>query len=177
MSRNLFLLLIFILMSLPLFTTFNEVLTKFVEKTGTYTFLTQNVVPFETRAVSVVLKPLGIDAQPTISRLYIRRPNGTTSGIFFSWNCLGWQSALLLILTLVTGLSGSYSWDKKLETVLLGLSGTFLINLIRISVVVLVAYYFGQLPATVVHDFGGTLFTILWFFFFWWFSYNFILEE
>lgn len=176
MSRNLFLLLVFLLMSLPLFTTFNEILTKIVEKTGAYTFLTHNVVPFETRAVSVILKPFGIQAEPTVSRLYIRRTDGTTSGIFFSWNCLGWQSGLLLILTLVTGLSGEYSFDKKIETVLLGISGTFIINLVRISVVVMVAYYFGQLPATLVHDYGGTLFTISWFFFFWWFSYNFVLE-
>lgn len=175
--RNLFLLLVFILMSLPLFTTFNEILTKIAEKSGTYTFLTKNVVPFETRAVSLMLKPFGIDAKPTISHLFIRRSDGTQTGIFLSWNCLGWQSAVLLVLTLITGLTGSYSLERKIETVLLGLSGTFLINLVRISVVVLVAYYFGQLPATVVHDYGGTLFTIAWFFFYWWFAYNFILES
>ncbi len=176
MSRNLFLLLVFILMSLPLFTTFNEILTKFAEKSGTYAFLTKNVVPFETRAVSLILKPFGIDAKPTLSHLFIRRPDGTQTGIFLSWNCLGWQSAVLLLLTLVTGLSGNYHPERKIETVLLGLSGTFLINLVRISTVVLVAYYFGQLPATVVHDYGGTLFTMAWFFFYWWFSYTFILE-
>lgn len=177
MSRNLFLLLVFLLMSLPLFTTFNEILTKVAEKTGTYAFLTKNVVPFETRAVSVILRPFGIDAKPTLTHLFIKRPDGTQTGIFFSWNCLGWQSAVLLLLTLITGLSGNYTWDRKLETVLLGVSGTFLINLLRISVVVMVAYYFGQLPATLIHDYGGTLFTIIWFFFFWWFSYNFILEN
>ncbi len=176
-SRNLFLLLVFVLMSLPLFTTFNEILTKFAEKSGVYSFLAKNVVPFETRAVSLILKPFGIDAKPTISHLFIRRPDGTRTGIFLSWNCLGWQSAVLLILTLITGLSGHHRLDRKIETILLGLSGTFLINLVRISAVVLVAYYFGQLPATVVHDYGGTLFTMAWFFFFWWFSYNFVLEE
>lgn len=175
-SKTLLLILVFLLMSLPLFTTFNELLTKVVEKTGTYAVLSKYVVPFETRAVSLVLRPFGIDSSPTISHLFIERPDGTSTGIYFSWNCLGWQSAILLLLTLFTGLAGSFSIDRKIETILLGLSGTFLINLARISFVVVIAYYFGQLPATLVHDYGGTLFTIVWFFFYWWFSYSFILE-
>jgi len=161
---------------LPLFTTFNEILTKIVEKSGAYTFLTKNVVPFETKSVSLVLKPLGIDGRPTISHLFIQRPDGSSTGIYFSWNCLGWQSAVLLLLTFITGLSGSYTLDRKIETILLGLSGTFLINLVRISFVVVIAFYFGQIPATLVHDYAGTLFTVAWFFFFWWFSYSFILD-
>ncbi|OGM54784.1 hypothetical protein A3E44_01345 [Candidatus Woesebacteria bacterium RIFCSPHIGHO2_12_FULL_41_24] len=175
-SKNLFIILVFLLMSLPLFTTFNEILTKIVEKTGLYTFLTRNVVPFETRAVSLILRPFGIDAKPTVSHLFIERPDGSTTGIFFSWNCLGWQSAVLLLLTLFTGLSGNFPWGRKIEVVLLGLSGTFLINFIRIAFVTVIAYYFGQIPATIVHDYGGTLFTVAWFFFYWWFSYKFILE-
>jgi exosortase/archaeosortase family protein len=176
MGRNLFIFLVFLLMSLPLFTTFNEILTKFAEKTGAYNLLTKNVVPFETRAVALILKPLKIDSKPTTTHLYITDTTGKNTAIFFSWNCLGWQSAVLLVLTLITGLSGNYSIDRKLETLLLGISGTFLINILRISTVVVIAFYFGQLPATVVHDYGGTLFTVLWFFFYWWFSYTYILE-
>ena len=124
-SKNLFIILVFLLMSLPLFTTFNEILTKIVEKTGLYTFLTRNVVPFETRAVSLILRPFGIDAKPTVSHLFIERPDGSTTGIFFSWNCLGWQSAVLLLLTLFSGLSGNFPWGRKIEVVLLGLSYQF----------------------------------------------------
>ncbi|OGM27028.1 hypothetical protein A2627_02565 [Candidatus Woesebacteria bacterium RIFCSPHIGHO2_01_FULL_39_28] len=175
-SKNLFIILVFLLMSLPLFTTFNEILTKIAEKSGVYTFLTRSIVPFETRAVSIILKPFGIEGKPTISHLFIKRPDGSTTGIYFSWNCLGWQSAILLLLTLFTGLSGNHPVGRKIETILLGLSGTFLINLVRISFVTVIAYYFGQIPATVVHDYGGTLFTVAWFFFYWWFSYKFILE-
>jgi exosortase/archaeosortase family protein len=175
-SRNILLILVFVLMSLPLFTTFNEVLTKTAEKTGTYVWFTKSIVPFETRAVTLILKPFGIEGKPTSSHLYITKDNKSRA-IFFSWNCLGWQSAIMLILTLLTGLSGDYALGNKIETILLGISGTFIINLLRISVVVLIAYYFGQLWATIVHDYGGTLFTVAWFFFYWWFSYNFILEE
>lgn len=86
------------------------------------------------------------------------------------------KSVVLLLLTLVTGLTGNFPLRRKLEIVLLGISGTFLLNLLRINAVVLVAYCFGQLPATVVHDYDETFFTIIWFFFFWYFSYRFILE-
>ncbi len=174
--RNLLLVLVFMLMSLPLFTTFNEILTKLVEGLGWYQWLANWVVPFYTRAVSLVLRPMGIDSQPTLSHLFVKRGDGSLTGIYLSWNCLGWQSAVLLILTLITGLTGNFSWDRKLETVTLGVSGTFLVNLVRISVVTVIAYYFGQLPATIVHDYGGTIFTVAWFLWFWWFAYKYILE-
>lgn len=176
-SRTLFLVLVFVLMSLPLFTTFNEVLTKVVEGSGAYSLLARYVVPFETRAVSLILRPFGIESSPTISHLFIERSDGSSTGIFFSWNCLGWQSGVLLILTLITGLSGNFSVSSKIETLLLGITGTFLINLLRISVVVVVAYFYGQLAATIVHDYGGTLFTIVWFFVYWHLSYSVVLEQ
>lgn len=176
-TRILVVVLVLALMSLPLFTTFNEILTKLAERSGFYNYLTQSVVPFETRAVAAVLRPLGIVATPTESHLYLKTAEGKITGVFFSWNCLGWQSAILLVLTFVTGLTGVSSWEKRIEVVLLGISGTFLINLIRITSVTLVAYWWGQFPATVVHDYGGTLFTVMWFFLFWWFAYNFIVEN
>lgn len=172
----LLLILVFLLMSLPLFTTFNELLTRIAEVTGVYGLLAQHVVPFLTRAVSVILMPLGIDVKTTVSHLFIEPPGGSRTGVYFSWNCLGWQSGILLILTFLTGLTGNHPILSKIETVLLGLSGTFLINLLRIAVVVVTAYYFGTFPATLVHDYGGTMFTMLWFFFYWWFAYSFILE-
>ncbi|RJR15327.1 exosortase/archaeosortase family protein [Candidatus Microgenomates bacterium] len=175
-SFYLFLFLVFMLMSLPLFTTFNEVLTKIAEGTGVYRMLANYVVPFQTRVVSLVLSPFGIKGLPTLTSVFITDSFGKTTNVFFSWNCLGWQSAVLLFLTFVTGLSGSHAFVSKFETIIFGLTGTFLINVIRIAVVTVIAYYFGQLPATLIHDYGGTLFTVFWFFLFWWVSYAYILE-
>jgi exosortase/archaeosortase family protein len=174
MVRQITIITVFILMSLPLFTTFNEILTKIVESTGVYTWLTQNIVPFETRAVSAVMSIFNIESNPTSTSLYIMGTTGKTN-IFFSWNCLGWQSAIMLIMTFITGLQGRSSLSDKILVIMLGICGTFLINIVRISTVVYIAYKFGQLPATIVHDYGGTLFTIIWFLFFWWVSYNYIL--
>jgi exosortase/archaeosortase family protein len=174
MVRQISLVTVFILMSLPLFTTFNEILTKIVETTGMYSWLTQNVVPFETRAVSVVMNVFNINSKPTSTSLYIMGMSGKTN-VFFSWNCLGWQSAVMLIATFITGLQGKSGFGDKVFVILLGISGTFMINIVRISTVVFVAYKFGQLPATIVHDYGGTLFTVVWFLLFWWVSYSYIL--
>jgi|SRR3989344_1399555 len=127
-SKNLFIILAFILMSLPLFTTFNEILTKIAEKSGVYTFLTRSIVPFETRAVSIILKPFGIEGKPTISHLFIKRPNGSTTGIYFSWNCIGWQSLLIVLATFVTGLNGAYPVYLKLRVIAIGVLGHFLLT-------------------------------------------------
>lgn len=75
---------VLVLMGLPLFTTFNEILTKIVETTGIYPFLTLYGVPFETRVVSILLESFGIDSSPTISHLFIERADGLSTGIFFS---------------------------------------------------------------------------------------------
>ena len=66
---------------------------------------------------------------------------------------------------------------SKFKAFILGALGTFWINIIRIAIVVVVAYQFGQLPATIVHDYGSILAVILWLFFFWWFVYSFVLVE
>lgn len=170
------LFMIFTLISFPLFTTFNEFLTKIVEKLGIYTFLSKNVVPFETRAVSFVLRFFRINSRPTNTFLYIGEL-GEETAVFFSWNCLGWQSVVLLILTASIGLSGHFNLIHKVETLAFGVCGTFLVNLLRITAVILVNYHFGSVAGRIFHDYVGILLTMFWFVFFWWFSYKYILEE
>jgi exosortase/archaeosortase family protein len=174
---KLFIILTLVLVTLPLFTSFNDFLTKTAEKIGAYSFLSQNIVPMETRAVSLILRPFGINSRPSNSLLYIPDKYQGYYSIYFSWNCLGWQSVVLLMLTLVVGLSGNHKLITKIEVIILGFSGTFLMNLLRISSIVLTTNYFGPFSASIIHNYLGTLFTILWFFFYWWFSYTYILEE
>jgi len=50
------------------------------------------------------------------------------------------------------------------------------VNLLRISVVCVVAYYVGQLPAVIFHDYGGTILILLWLFAFWYFEHRYLLE-
>lgn len=157
---------------LPFLVTFNEALTHLIERFQLYMWIQERIVPLEVRMVGVLVSPLNID--------YLAHQNGlTVNGIYagMTWNCLGWQSLLLLIITLIFGLRGNYTSWSKTETVLIGLLGTFLINLLRLALIVLLLAYSRPLFVVVYHDYLAAIVTILWLFGFWWFSYSFVLEE
>jgi len=166
-----FALLAVFLAVLPFLVSFNEVLTHLVEKFGLYMWVQERIVPLEVKMVGVLVKPFGVN--------YLAHSNGmTVNGIYakMTWNCLGWQSLLLLIITLIFGLRGNYTWASRIETILIGLLGTFLVNLFRLAVIVILLAYFQPLFALVYHDYLAAMVTILWLFGFWWFSYSFVLE-
>lgn len=177
---TLFFILVLILMFFPLISTFNDILTRIVINLRGYWFIREVIVPFEVRMVAVVLAAMGFDIAVTGEYVVLGNPS-TGPGLFLAeivWNCIGWQSLLFFGITAFIGLQGDkYTNLSKFKALLIGALGTFLINIIRIVIVVLVAYKFGQLPATIVHDYGSILAVIGWLFFFWWFTYAYVLEE
>jgi len=162
-----------ILMILPFVVSINDILTRTVERFGWYLWIQQKVVPWEVRLVGVMVKPLGID--------FIAYPEGfKANGIYakLSWNCIGWQSLLLFLLTLPVGFKGGeYTFFSKLEAFLIGILGTFLINLLRIAFTVVLLVISRPLFAIVFHDYLAAVMTIIWLVVFWWFAYGFVLEE
>jgi len=173
----LFLILALMLLFMPFLTTFNDLLTRAVMKFDTYRIIQEFIVPWEVRMAGVILLPFGF--KPQIAGEYLAiagRENPFLIEIV--WNCVGWQSLLFFIITAFVGLQGDkYTNFSKIKALLIGLFGTFLINLFRITAVALAAYYFGQTVAIIFHDYGSTSAVLGWLFFFWWFSYSFILEE
>lgn len=168
-----FLSLAVLLIFLPFITTFNEFLTRVVEKLYFYVYIEDYIVPYLSRLVGVVLIPFGLKVIGTASGLYL--PDKAFA-IDIAWNCIGWQSMILVIITFVAGLQGQYKNYSKAQVILVGLLGTFLMNILRITSVVLVAIKFGYFPAVIYHDYFSNLLIVLWLFFFWWFSYAYILE-
>ena len=164
-----------LLMILPFVTTFNEFLTRVVETLGLDVILTNWIVPGEVRLVAVLLGFIGIPAQVTPSTIILDK-GGFLLPVFISWNCVGWQSFILYVATLLTGMQGPFTRISKVETMVVGFLGTFLVNLLRIASVAAVAFYFGQLPAVVYHDYGSTIIILLWLAAFWWFSHGWLLE-
>ena len=159
---------------LPFVTTFNEFLTKIVESLHFVAVIQGFIAPYIVRVVAVVLLALGIPTSVNGSYLYL------TGGwmpirIYINWNCIGWQSFVLLAFTLVTGLQGPYTRRSKLLAVLVGLEGTFLVNIVRILMPTLLACFAGYTPAIVFHDYMGTLLTLLWMGFFWGYAFENIL--
>jgi len=167
-----FALLAILLAVLPFLVSFNEVLTKIVESFKLYMWVQEKIVPLEVKMVGILVSPFPIK--------FIAHQNGmTVNGIYaqVTWNCLGWQSLLLFIITLIFGLRGNYTLASKIEAVLIGLLGTFFVNLGRLVLIVLFLAYSRPLFAVVYHDYLAAVVTILWLLAFWWFSYSFVLEE
>src|SRR3989344_1106992 len=173
----LFLILVLALMFFPLMATFNDILTRIVINLKGYWFIREVIVPFEVRLTALILAALGVEV--AVTREYVVLSGSSQPFIAeIVWNCIGWQSVLFFAITAFIGLQ----WDKytnlsKFKAFLIGALGTFWINILRIVAVIFVAYNFGQLTATVVHDYGSPLAVIGWLFFFWWFAFNFVLEE
>lgn len=168
-----FAILAILLAILPFLVTFNETLTHLVEKLRLYTWVQEQVVPVEVKMVGVLVRPLGIN--------YVALPGGMrVNGLYaqMTWNCIGWQSLLLLGITLVAGLrGGSYTLGSKIEMILIGLLGTFLVNLFRLAFIIILLAYLRPLFAIIYHDYLAAIVTILWLFGFWWFGYSYVLEE
>lgn len=167
-----------LLLVLPFITTFNEFLTKAVMELRLDWLLEDWVVPTEVRFVALILRPFGIEAVVTDAALYLDKPGSAFPiPVYVSWNCVGWQSFILFGITLITGLQGSNPVRRKVQLIALGLLGTFWMNLLRMSAVALVAYFFGSLPAVIFHDYGGTLVILIWLTVFWYALFNYFMGD
>lgn len=165
---------------LPFVVTFSAVLTSLFNKIGAYVWLQEQIVPFEARLVAVLLRLVNIKGVVTPGAhfaMLLERPDQSYLPVVLSWNCLGWQSLVLLGLTLTTGLRGNWKLLSKVEMLILGILGTFLVNLFRIVGITTLMYYWNEVAARVIHDYVAALVALVWVFFFWWFSYSYVLEE
>ena len=84
---------------------------------------------------------------------------------------------MLLFATFITGMQGSFKTLSRVETIIIGVLGTYLINFARLAIVGAFAITFGTLPAVIFHDYFSLLMLLVWFTFFWWFSFSYVLEE
>lgn len=173
--QTLFLLSAVILLILPFVTTFNEFLTSVVMKVKLYRVIQDFIVPYQVKMITAILRLWGIEAYPGLVTVSVGKAVGSSFEI--SWNCIGWQSLVLLVISLFTGLQGPYKLYSKAQTIIIGILGTLLMNIFRITLVILVAYYFGRLSGIIFHDYFSTIMIITWLFFFWWFSFNYVLEK
>jgi len=164
------------LLILPFFSTFGELLTKAAMAAGFDAWLGQWIAPVEGRLVHGALALIGIQSAYDGSLLYVGTGAGSLA-LYISWNCVGWQTVLFLLVSMATGLQGEYTLRSRLETVVLGVLGIAILNILRITVVAVVAYVFGQIPAVIVHDYGSVIATVVFLMAFWAFAYNVVLER
>jgi exosortase/archaeosortase family protein len=155
-----------LLMLLPLVTTFDDFLTSLALQLGADNPL-QSIVPIEARMVVGLLWLVGIHAAASGSNIAVWDGAGSMHALFISWNCIGWQSLLLLGVSFFSGLRGHQPLESRLQVIVIGVAGTLLLNLVRVAVVAALEATWGHLPALLFHDYGGTLLVIVWLFAFW----------
>jgi len=165
-----------VLVVLPFVSTFDDVLTQVGMRLGIAAPL-QAIVPAEVRVTVVVLGLLGMHAAAAGNQLVVWNSSGAPQTLFISWNCVGWQSLILLGLSLMVGLRTPMTMGTRLEIIALGVVGTVLVNITRITLVCLLAALAGYLPAVLFHDYGGTLLLVAWLFTFWLIAYRWIVPE
>jgi exosortase/archaeosortase family protein len=163
-----------LLMLLPLVTTFDDLLTAWALQLGANNPL-QMIVPIEARMVVGLLGAVGIHSAASGSHLVVWDGGGAMHTLFISWNCIGWQSLLLLGVSFLSGLRGNHPIEARIQVVVIGVAGTMLLNLLRVAAVAGIAATVGVTPAVLFHDYGGTILTIAFLFAFWMFVQRWIL--
>jgi exosortase/archaeosortase family protein len=163
-----------LLMLLPLVTTFNDLLTAWALQLGAGNPL-QAIVPVEARMVVGLLGLVGIHAAASGSYMVVWDGAGAMHTLFISWNCIGWQSLVLLGVSLLTGLRGRHPVEARVQVIVIGVAGTMLLNLLRVAAVAAIAATIGVTPAVLFHDYGGTILVITYLFLFWLFAQRWIL--
>ena len=163
-----------LLMVLPFVTTFDDLLTTWALQLGANNPL-QGIVPIEARMVVGLLGFVGIHAAASSSHIVIWDQAGSMHTLFISWNCIGWQSLILLAISFLSGLRGQQPLEARVQVVLIGVAGTMLLNLMRVAAVAAIAATIGQTPAVLFHDYGGTILVVVWLFAFWIFVQRWIL--
>ncbi len=163
-----------LLVVLPFVSTFDDLLTSIGMKLGIAAPL-ESIVPAEVHVTVALLAALGIHAATAGNELVVWNSSGAPQTLFISWNCVGWQSLILLALSLIVGLRGQMPGWSRLEIVMLGITGTILVNLVRIALVCLLAATGGYLPAVLFHDYGGTLLIVGWLCSFWFIAFTWLV--
>lgn len=171
--KTIFLFLALLLSILPVLLTFNDVLTRLVDRFTLYVWLQEKLVPIESYLLGTIIRLFGVKYRPFRDGMLVN-----SIPLKMTWNCLGWQSMVLFGASLIVGLrDSSYSLFSKIEVIILGLFGIFWINIFRIAFTILLAVFAGPIFRIVFHDYLAAITTVLFLIFFWWFSYSFVLEE
>ena len=179
-ASGVLLVLVFFLMLFPFINSLNQFLVNVIEPILGLNKLGNIVIPYEVRIVRVILEAIRIpitDGKVGSYMITIINKRGEGEPIAVAWNCIGWQSLIVIGATLLAGLTGKFTFFSKLEVLLIGLIGTFLLNIFRISAIFALYYHTSRKVALAFHDYGSVILTILWMFLLWYYALNFVLQS
>lgn len=165
MLVRIFILAVLVLLILPFWATFQDVLTRLIMRIELYKSLQGFIVSYELRIIGTLLSSLGFPI--CVGKAYIEwvKAGGGNEVIYLAWNCVGWQTLVLFVITLATGLSGRHNLISKGETLAIGILETYLINIFRLAIVVSIYSLVGRPFGIIFHDYFSNLLTLGWLFF------------
>jgi exosortase/archaeosortase family protein len=92
---------------------------------------------------------------------------GRTASVSIAWACAGVQSLFLYVLIMAVFLKRtSISAYRKLSFFIIGLFGTFFVNVLRIFSIVVIMIQQGNEAGMVFHNTYGELYSFVWIFLF-----------
>lgn len=98
---------------LPLIQNMNDLMAKIAMATGLNVFIENKIVPPVTSMISIILRHLfGIENQAPGGSIFVTTKN-VSHELHVGWNCIGWQSLVLLLFSIVTGLQGKYTLRRS----------------------------------------------------------------
>ncbi len=161
---------------LPFIGTLNDLMAKAASAMGLDVIIGSYIAPPMATVVAAILKYIfGIEAAALGQSIYLME-GYLPYKLLLDWNCVGWQSLLLLLISLAAGLQGDYSRLSRLKCILLGVISVALLNLLRISLDALLLEAYGPTVAIAFHDYATLPLTFLWLAAFWYISTNYILS-
>lgn len=156
----------------PFIATMDDLLAAAAQRFGLDAAVAFIAIP-EARLVAALLNLFGIAASSSGATITVA--GAQPVALVIGWNCVGWQGLVLLALTFVVGLRPQDGWEARLHIVLIGVLGTAIVNLARITLVAVLAADAGYYPAIFVHDWAATISTVVWLTVFWIFAQRWIL--
>ena len=160
---------------IPFIGTMNDLMAKIAALIGLDDFIETNISPQMAVTVAALLTYVfGVEATALGPSIYLVE-HQLPYRLILDWNCVGWQSLLLLLVSLVTGLQGDHSRLSRWKCILLGLLNVALLNLLRVSLDALILEAYGPTIAIAFHDYATLPLTFLWLAGFWYISTNYIL--
>ena len=125
-------------------------------------------VPYFVQGMGFVLAVLGMPVRVVAANaLSVRMPNGTNMSLGVEAGCIGISSFLTFaVITVVIMMEDPSSLRTKSLWSVAGVIGTFMVNIVRVSFIFVVIYFFGFENWGVIHTRIGYVLFVIWLAFF-----------
>lgn len=130
-------------------------------------YFMEPLVPYFVQMMTVVLVLLGIPATVKNPTVIVLNTSKGPVNVLFEAGCIGIHSFLIFsVIIVVTMMEELASLRTKLLWSVAGVVGTFFVNIIRVSMIAAVIYYFGYENWGEIHSWIGYALFLLWLAFF-----------